>query len=180
MCSCTAWHRAAAPPPRRQSSTRRHRRAARPASATCRSAAWRARTGARAGVRRSASAAESRRSGASAAARRREASGPGRRIKGMVIVLGIDPGTANLGYGVVLARGRKLAALDGGVVTAPASEPLERRLARIHARLCDLIGEHKPSAVAVEDVFFGQNARSAFAGGKARGGVRSGGGLRGL
>jgi crossover junction endodeoxyribonuclease RuvC len=98
----------------------------------------------------------------------------------MVIVLGIDPGTANLGYGVVLARGRQLAALDGGVVTAPASEPLEKRLARIHARLCDLIAEHKPSAVAVEDVFFGQNARSAFAVGQARGVVMLSAGLAGL
>jgi crossover junction endodeoxyribonuclease RuvC len=98
----------------------------------------------------------------------------------MVIVLGIDPGTANLGYGVVLARGRKLAALDGGVVTAPSNEPLERRLARIHAKLCDLIAEHKPSAVAVEDVFFGQNARSAFAVGQARGVVMLSAGLAGL
>jgi len=110
----------------------------------------------------------------------REASGLRRRILLMVIVLGIDPGTANLGYGVVLAHGRKLAALDGGVVTAPASEPLERRLARIHARLCDLIAEHKPSAVAVEDVFFGQNARSAFAVGQARGVVMLSAGLAGL
>lgn len=98
----------------------------------------------------------------------------------MVIVLGIDPGTANLGYGVVLARGRKLAALDGGVVTAPASEPLERRLARIHAKLCDLIAEHKPCAVAVEDLFFGQNARTAFAVGQARGVVMLSAGLAGL
>src|SRR4051812_49952519 len=87
----------------------------------------------------------------------------------MVIVLGIDPGTANLGYGVVLARGRTLAALDGGVVTAPASEPLERRLARIHARLCDLIGEHKPSAGSGEGVFFCPKARPAVAVGPARG-----------
>src|SRR5258706_12286543 len=98
----------------------------------------------------------------------------------MVIVLGVDPGRANLGYGVVLARGRQLAALDGGVITAPSSEPLERRLARIHVRLCDLIAEHKPSAVAVEDVFFGQNARSAVAVGQARGVVRLSAGLAGL
>ena len=98
----------------------------------------------------------------------------------MVIVLGIDPGTANLGYGVVLARGRQLAALDGGVVTAETHEPLERRLARIHARLCDLIAEHQPSAVAVEDVFFGQNARTAFAVGQARGVVMLSAGLAGL
>ena len=109
-----------------------------------------------------------------------EASASARRISRVVIVLGIDPGTANLGYGVVLARGRQLAALDGGVVEAPSSEPLERRLARIHARLCDLIAEHRPSAIAVEDVFFGQNARSAFAVGQARGVVMLSAGLAGL
>src|SRR4029078_390215 len=98
----------------------------------------------------------------------------------MVIVLGVDPGTANLGYGVVLARGRQLAALDGGVVTASASEPLAGRRARIHARLCDLIAEHKPSAVAVEDVFFGQNARSAFQVGQVLGAVTLSAGLAAL
>ena len=98
----------------------------------------------------------------------------------MVIVLGIDPGTANLGYGVVLARGRSLAALDGGVVVAQSNERLEQRLARIHARLCDLIAEHQPSAVAVEDVFFGQNARTAFAVGQTRGVMMLFAGLAGL
>src|SRR3954469_21233188 len=47
-----------------------------------------------------------------------------------VIVLGIDPGTANTGYGVVLAHGQRLAALDGGVIATDAHEPLERRLPR--------------------------------------------------
>ena len=86
----------------------------------------------------------------------------------MVVVLGIDPGTAHTGYGVVLSRGQTLAALDGGVIeTRPG--PLERRLAQIHARVCDLISEHRPDAVAVEQLYFGQNARSAFAVGQARG-----------
>lgn len=98
----------------------------------------------------------------------------------MVIVLGIDPGTANMGYGVVLAQGRQLAALDGGVICTPSDEPLERRLARIHARLCDLIAEHQPAAVAVEDLYFGQNARSAFQVGQARGVVLLSAGLAGL
>src|SRR4051812_2974350 len=93
----------------------------------------------------------------------REASGAARRITGVtVIVLGIDPGTANTGYGVVLAHGQRLAALDGGVIATEANEPLEKRLVRIHARMCDLIREHAPHAVAIEDLFFGNNARSAF------------------
>ena len=87
----------------------------------------------------------------------------------MVVVIGIDPGAASTGYGVVLARGAALAALDGGVIETSPSDPLERRLARIHARVCDLISEHRPDAMAIEDLFFGQNARTAFSVGQARG-----------
>jgi crossover junction endodeoxyribonuclease RuvC len=97
-----------------------------------------------------------------------------------VIVLGIDPGTANTGYGVVLAHGQRMAALDGGVIQTDSGDPLEKRLARIHARVCDLIAEHKPQAVAVEDLFFGQNARSAFSVGQARGVVLLSAGMSGL
>src|SRR3954454_15126745 len=97
-----------------------------------------------------------------------------------VIVLGIDPGTANTGYGVVLAHGQRLAALDGGVIATDAHEPLERRLVRIHARVCDLIREHAPQAVAIEDLFFGNNARSAFSVGQARGAVMLSAGLSGV
>ena len=98
----------------------------------------------------------------------------------MVVVLGIDPGTANTGFGVVLSRGQQLAALDGGVIGTGPDEPLERRLARIHARVCDLIAEHEPAAVAVEDLFFGQNARTAFAVGQARGAVLLSAGMAGI
>ena len=87
----------------------------------------------------------------------------------MVVVLGIDPGSANTGYGVVLSRGRTLAALDGGVIETRSGTPLERRLAEIHARVCDLIAEHRPEAVAVEELYFGRNVRTAFAVGQARG-----------
>jgi crossover junction endodeoxyribonuclease RuvC len=97
-----------------------------------------------------------------------------------VVVLGIDPGTANTGYGVVLAHGHRLAALDGGVIATESSEPLERRLARIHARVCDLIAEHEPVALAIEDLFFGQNARTAFSVGQARGAVLLSAGMHGI
>jgi crossover junction endodeoxyribonuclease RuvC len=97
-----------------------------------------------------------------------------------VIVLGIDPGTANTGYGVVLARGGSLAALDGGVIETRAGVPLERRLTDIHARVCDLIAEHRPAALAVEDLYFGRNAHSAFAVGQARGVVLLSAGMAGL
>jgi crossover junction endodeoxyribonuclease RuvC len=97
-----------------------------------------------------------------------------------MIVLGIDPGTANTGYGVVATRRGRVVALDGGVIETRAGLPLERRLARIHARVCELIDEHRPDSVAIEDLFFGSNARSAFAVGQARGVVLLAAGQRGL
>jgi crossover junction endodeoxyribonuclease RuvC len=98
----------------------------------------------------------------------------------MVIVLGIDPGTAHTGYGVVLSRGQELAALDGGVIGTGPEEAIERRLARIQARVCDLIAQHRPDAMALEDVFFGRNARSAFAVGQARGVALVSAGMSGI
>jgi crossover junction endodeoxyribonuclease RuvC len=86
-----------------------------------------------------------------------------------MIVLGIDPGTANTGFGVVGDGRGRMHALDGGVIETRAGVPAERRLAAIHARICALIEEHRPDAVALEDLYFGANARSAFAVGQARG-----------
>ncbi|MGI8945131.1 MAG: crossover junction endodeoxyribonuclease RuvC [Thermoleophilaceae bacterium] len=98
----------------------------------------------------------------------------------MVVVLGIDPGTAHTGFGVVMARGQRLAALDGGVISTRPDEPLERRLARIHERVCELIAEHRPDAVAVEELYFGRNVRTAFAVGQARGVILLAAGTAGL
>ncbi len=98
----------------------------------------------------------------------------------MVVVLGIDPGTAHTGYGVVQSQGSRLAALDGGEIATGPSDPLERRLTRIHARVCDLISEHRPDAVAIEELYFGKNVRTAFAVGQARGVVLLSAGLAGV
>jgi crossover junction endodeoxyribonuclease RuvC len=97
-----------------------------------------------------------------------------------VNVLGIDPGLANTGYGLVTRRGARFVALDGGVVTTPAGVPLEQRLATIFAAVDELMERHQPDAVALEDLFFGQNARSAFAVGQARGVVMLAAGRRGV
>ncbi len=110
----------------------------------------------------------------------RKASDLSRRITPMVVVLGIDPGTAHTGYGVVLSSGRTLAALDGGVIETAAGQPPENRLATIHARVGDLIDEHDPEAVAIEDLYFGQNVVSALAVGQARGVVLLAAGQAGL
>ena len=95
-------------------------------------------------------------------------------------VLGIDPGLANTGYGVVERRGMRFAALDGGVVTTRAGVPMEQRLATIFAEVDALMEQWSPEAVALEDLFFGQNARSAFAVGQARGVVMLAAGRRGI
>jgi crossover junction endodeoxyribonuclease RuvC len=79
-----------------------------------------------------------------------------------MIVLGIDPGSVNTGFGVVGVHGGRLVALDGGVIEA-------RGLAEIHERVCELLDEYRPAAVALEELFFGANAKSAFAVGQARG-----------
>ena len=95
-------------------------------------------------------------------------------------VLGIDPGLANTGYGLVTRRGARFVALDGGVVQTRAGVPLERRLATLFADVEELVDRHRPDAVALEDLFFGQNARSAFAVGQARGVVMLAAGQRGI
>jgi crossover junction endodeoxyribonuclease RuvC len=97
-----------------------------------------------------------------------------------MIVLGIDPGLASTGYGVVARRGGRLVALDGGVISTPSDMAAELRLAAIHRQVDDLLAEHGPDAVALEDLFFGQNVRSAFAVGQARGVVMLAAGQRGI
>jgi crossover junction endodeoxyribonuclease RuvC len=87
----------------------------------------------------------------------------------MQVVMGIDPGAANLGFGIVRVEGSRMVALDGGVVTTSAEQPLERRLQRIYRALVELIAWHEPKALAVEDVYFGKNVRSAMAVGQACG-----------
>jgi crossover junction endodeoxyribonuclease RuvC len=94
--------------------------------------------------------------------------------------MGIDPGTASTGYGIVRRHGGRLAALDGGVIATPAGGAPESRLAVIYERVCGLLDEHLVQDLAVEDVYFGQNARSAFAVGQARGVVMLAAGRRGI
>jgi crossover junction endodeoxyribonuclease RuvC len=87
----------------------------------------------------------------------------------MLVVMGIDPGVANTGFGIVRLAGSQMSAIDGGVVEAPGQGSPERRLARIHAALAELMTWHEPAAMALEDVYFGKNVRSAIGVGQARG-----------
>jgi crossover junction endodeoxyribonuclease RuvC len=87
-----------------------------------------------------------------------------------VIVLGVDPGTAVTGYGVVeLREPGPHRLIECGVVRAPAREPLEHRLVAIFDAITDLIARHRPDAVALETIFVARNARSAILLGQARG-----------
>jgi crossover junction endodeoxyribonuclease RuvC len=86
-----------------------------------------------------------------------------------MIVLGIDPGLASTGFGVVERRGARLVALDGGVVETAAGSRTEERLGELHDALARILEEHEPEAMALESLYFGQNARTAFAVGQARG-----------
>jgi crossover junction endodeoxyribonuclease RuvC len=83
--------------------------------------------------------------------------------------MGIDPGVASTGFGIVRAVGGSMSAIDGGVIEAPPGESPESRLALIHNALSELISWHEPASVALEDVYFGKNVRSAIAVGQARG-----------
>jgi crossover junction endodeoxyribonuclease RuvC len=87
----------------------------------------------------------------------------------MIVVMGIDPGVAHTGFGVVRVAGASMSAIDGGVIDAPPDERPEGRLQRIHRQLVELIAWHEPQAMALEDLYFGKNVRSAMAVGQARG-----------
>jgi crossover junction endodeoxyribonuclease RuvC len=87
----------------------------------------------------------------------------------MQVVMGIDPGAANLGFGIVRVEGSRMVALDGGVVETSAELPMERRLERIHRSLTELIAWHQPAAMAIEEIYFGKNVHSAMAVGRASG-----------
>jgi crossover junction endodeoxyribonuclease RuvC len=97
-----------------------------------------------------------------------------------MLVLGIDPGTASTGYGLVRSAGSRLSAVQQGVIATRAGIPPERRLADIHARVADLLDGHRPDAVAIEELYFGANVRTAFAVGQARGVVLLAAGQRGV
>jgi crossover junction endodeoxyribonuclease RuvC len=83
--------------------------------------------------------------------------------------MGIDPGTANLGFGVIRIEGSHMVALDGGVISTLPSDSPEKRLSRIHDSLHELIRWHQPAAVALEDLYFGKNVGSAMRVGQASG-----------
>jgi crossover junction endodeoxyribonuclease RuvC len=84
-----------------------------------------------------------------------------------ITVLGIDPGLTVTGYGLVLVEGNNHSAVHFGAVAPPSQAPIAERLLRIHDAIADVIREHRPDEVAVEDFIVG-HVRAAVAVGEAR------------
>jgi crossover junction endodeoxyribonuclease RuvC len=97
-----------------------------------------------------------------------------------MILLGIDPGTAETGYGVIAVEGSRLDAVEHGVITTRAGVPLEERLAQIFADVTALLEQHAPASVALEDLFVGGNPRTILSVGHARGAVLTACGRAGM
>lgn len=86
-----------------------------------------------------------------------------------MVVLGIDPGLAITGYGLVAETRGYLQLITYGALTTRAGDPLAARLQQIYRELRAIVAEYRPSTAAVEEIFFARNARTAFAVGQARG-----------
>ena len=86
-----------------------------------------------------------------------------------MLVLGVDPGTAITGYGLVCEEADGLTLVDYGVITTPAGQSLAKRLQAIYRGLADVARQHQPQQAAVEELFFSRNVRTALSVGHARG-----------
>ena len=86
-----------------------------------------------------------------------------------MIILGIDPGYATVGYGVIEADGMHFRTVDYGAVTTPANTPFDIRLEMIYDGICELCDRYKPDAASVEELFFNTNITTGIAVGHSRG-----------
>ncbi len=84
-------------------------------------------------------------------------------------IIGIDPGTAITGWGVVEGDGQQLQMVACGVVTTPAHTPLPSRLQTIYHSLTDIISAQQPESAAIEELFFSRNVTTALSVGHGRG-----------
>lgn len=85
------------------------------------------------------------------------------------IILGIDPGIADTGWGVIEKQGQKITMLDCGSISTPAKTEFIERLNTLHQELSAIIKKYKPEAVSVEELFFCKNVKTALVVGQARG-----------
>lgn len=97
-----------------------------------------------------------------------------------MIILGIDPGTAIMGYGLIEQKGHNLSALDYSCWRTPAHTPLAERLLMLYEQIAPYLRLHTPDHIAVEELFFNRNTTTALAVGHARGVVLLAGAQQGL
>jgi crossover junction endodeoxyribonuclease RuvC len=95
-------------------------------------------------------------------------------------IIGIDPGTGILGFGVIDAEKGQAKLVDAGVIRTKVHQPLDERLVEIYNHLCDLIAQNKPQIMVVEKLFFAQNITTALSVSHARGVAMLAGKLAGL
>lgn len=86
-----------------------------------------------------------------------------------MLIIGIDPGTARLGFGLVENGGKELKFVHAGCLETKMETPMPERLFFLQEAISDILAEYKPDVMAVEQLFFGVNARTAIAVGQARG-----------
>lgn len=86
-----------------------------------------------------------------------------------MLIMGIDPGLAIVGYSLIKKEGNRFSVLDYGVVRTPSSDDNITRLKKIYISLTDIIKEYKPDEMAVEELFFNKNVKTAIRVGQARG-----------
>jgi len=86
-----------------------------------------------------------------------------------MLTLGIDPGTATTGYGLVTEKRNKLVFIDHGIISTSKKESSQSRLRTIYSELKQIILEYKPKMVAIEKLYFGVNSKTAISVGQARG-----------
>ena len=86
-----------------------------------------------------------------------------------MIILGIDPGIAIVGYGVVQYTGNKFKTIDYGAITTKAHTKIDFRLNDVYDGVCELIHKYKPDAVSIEELFFNTNVKTAITVAHARG-----------
>lgn len=87
-----------------------------------------------------------------------------------MLVIGIDPGTATTGYGLVReSEDGSLSVVGFGVITTPADSPMPKRLLELYSKLSEILVLHRPESGAVEKLFFSRNARTAISVGQGRG-----------
>ena len=86
-----------------------------------------------------------------------------------MLILGIDPGTASTGYGIIDRRGSKYVPVDFGLISTKAGTPQQERLEIIYSKVTGLLKEYRPPVAAVEKLFFNRNVTNALMVGEARG-----------